>query len=78
MHLNTGVRATTPDDMGDSAPDQGFETLDALPSPHSLQAQGRQKSTAAVKSFHPSPFLAKVSTPLTPATFEMIRDVSSH
>jgi hypothetical protein len=42
-----------------------------------MRAQGRQKSSASVQSFDPSPFLAKVSNPPTPATFDVIRDVRS-
>ena len=76
LFLNAGMRASTPDDIDDvldPAPDQ----MDAPPSPPfpAPDAQGRQKSAAAVKSFDPSHFLAKISTPPTPATFDSIRDV---
>ena len=64
------------EDLVDIAPDPS-DPLDAPPSTHSLEAQGRQKSTAAVKSFDPSPFLAKLSTPLTPAT-HLISNVRNH
>ena len=65
------------EDLVDITPDPS-DPLDAPPSTHSLEAQGRQKSTAAVKSFDPSPFLAKLSTPLTPATFHLISNVRNH
>ena len=55
--------------------DRASDPLDSPQSPHIPEAQGRQKSTASVKSFCPSAFLAKISAPLTRATIEIIKDV---
>ena len=69
------MRANTPDSMQESVdppPDHDFQTLDAPQSPH---AQGRQKSTAAVQSFHPQDFLAKMSGPPTEAIGDILKNV---
>jgi hypothetical protein len=67
------MRATTPEDIIHEPAD----ALPAPPSPPDMNTQGRQKSSASIQSFNPSPFLAKVSIPPTPATFDVIRDVRS-
>jgi len=72
----TEARASTPE-RTDYEPDTYLHALQPPSSPPDMSAQGRQKSSASVQSFHPSPFLAKVSNPPTPATFDVIRDVRS-
>ena len=62
----------------DSALDHAPDPLDSPERPHGPEQQGRQKSTAAVKSFGPSAFLARISAPLTGQTVDIIEDVRSH
>ena len=77
MLLITEARASTPERVDDE-PDIPLDALPLPPSPLGISAQGRQKSSASVQSFDPSPFLAKVSNPPTPSTFDVIRDVRNH
>ena len=79
--LNTGTRASTPDIMNDPVEpevDHAPHALDSPQSPHSPEPQGRQKSTASVKSFGPSAFLARISAPLTHDTVDIIKDIRGH
>ena len=62
----------------DSALDHAPDPLDSPERPHGPEQQGRQKSTAALKSFGPSVFLARISAPLTANTVDIIEDVRSH
>ena len=76
--MNTGARVSTPDnieDPVDSALDHAPDPLDSPERPHGPEQQGRQKSTAALKSFGPSVFLARISAPLTGQTVDIIKDV---
>jgi hypothetical protein len=79
--LNTGARASTPDIMDDPvdpAVDHALDPLELPQSPHTPEPQGRQKSAAAVQSFRPSAFLARISAPLTHETVDIIKDVRGH
>ena len=76
------MRATTPNDFDDvieHAQNPAPDLMDSPASPQAphpaLDAHGRQKSAAAVKTLDPSHFLAKISAPLVPATFDIIRYV---
>ena len=62
----------------DPALDHAPDPLDSPKFPHGSEPQGRQKSTAAVKSFTPSAFLARISAPLTGQTGDISEDVRSH
>ena len=80
---NTEARASTPDiveDTVDPAVDHALDPLESPQSPHTLapEPQGRQKSAAAVQSFRPSAFLARISAPLTHESVDIIKDVRGH
>ena len=47
-------------------------------SPPSPEMQCRQKSSAALRSFHPSAFLARISAPMSQAIVDVISDVRGH
>ena len=60
--MNTEVRVSTPEIMDDPVEpevDHAPDPLDSSESPDGPEQQGRQKYTAAVRSFHPSAFLEK-------------------
>ena len=48
------------------------------PSTPSPEVHGRQKSSAALLSFIPSAFLARISAPMSQATADVISDVRGH
>ena len=75
--MNTGARASTPEIMDDPL-DHAPDTLDSPENPDGPEPQGRQKSTAAVRSFHPSAFLARISAPVTRETVDIIQNVRGH
>ena len=61
--MNTEVRVSTPEIMDDPVEpevDHAPDPLDSSESPDGPEQQGRQKYTAAVRSFYPSAFLAKM------------------
>ena len=77
LHCFTAARANTPDDTED----QLEHALDAPDSLQALQAQSAWRdwgSSAALLSFIPSAFLARISAPMSQATADVISDVRGH
>ena len=72
----TGARARTPepDDHVPEPDDQFPEPDDLVPEP----VQGRQKSTAGLKSLDPGAVLARLSVPITQKTAEIIENMRGH
>ena len=60
--LFTAALALTPDEP-DHPLDYDSDAPDAPQSPQSPEGHGRQKSSAALHSFEPSAFLARISAP---------------
>jgi len=54
------------------------EAPEAPLSPPSPEMHCRQKSSAALRSFHPSAFLARISAPMSQAIVDVISDVRGH
>ena len=72
----TGARARTPepDDHVPEPEDHLSEPDDQAPEP----VQGRQKSTAGLKSLDPGAVLARLSVPISQTTAEIIEDMHGH
>ena len=77
LHCFTAARAITPDEPDDPL-ENAFDAPDLPPSPPSPEGHGRQKSSAALRSFEPSAFLARISAPMSQATADVISDVRGH
>ena len=86
MAINNGLlfeaaRAITPElieelPVDDHAPD--LVDLEDAPSQPDQEAQGRQKSFAALKPFNPYTVLARLSAPMTTTNLVFISDLYSH
>ena len=75
--LFTAARTIFPDELHHSL-DHETDAPDAPPSPPSTEGHGRQKSSAALRSFEPSAFLARISAPMSQATADVISNVRGH
>ena len=77
LHCFTAARAITPDEQDDPL-ENASDAPDLPPSPPSPEGHGRQKSSAALRSFEPSAFLARISASMSQATADVISDVRGH
>ena len=88
MAINNGLffeaaRAITPElieklPVDDHAPDLQVVYLGDPPSQPDQEAQGRQKSFAALKPVNPYTVLARLSAPMTTTNLVFISDLYSH
>ena len=77
LHCFTAARAITPDEQ-DNPLENASDTPDLPLSTPSPEGHHRQKSSAALLSFKPSAFLAKISVSMSQATADVISDVPGH
>ena len=71
------ARAITPE-LIEELDDHGPDLVDDPPSRQDQEAQGRQKSVAALKPFDPYAVLARLSGPMTTTNAVFISDLRSH